>query len=70
MLQTQPWIPGILDVTLRDGGYVNDWRFPRATAARIVAALGRAGVAFAELGYYRPRLSCSGSRPSGRSWRQ
>ena len=50
-------------IPVRDGGYVNDWNFPRATAARIVAALGRAGVAFAELGYFRPRLSSAHPGP-------
>jgi 4-hydroxy 2-oxovalerate aldolase len=50
-------IPQLLDVTLRDGGYVNEWQFSLPSAVRIVAALAQAGVPFIELGYYRPRLA-------------
>jgi len=50
-------VPQLLDVTLRDGGYVNEWQFSLASAIRIVSALAHAGVPFIELGYYRPRLA-------------
>ena len=33
----------LLDCTLRDGGYVNDWRWGLATARDIVATQTRAG---------------------------
>lgn len=54
----------LLDVTLRDGGYVNGWDFSTPTAVRIVSALAKAGVPYIEVGYYQPRLTSNGtSRP-------
>ncbi|MDD1667401.1 MAG: hypothetical protein LUO96_02925 [Methanomicrobiales archaeon] len=44
----------ILDCTLRDGGYFNDWRFDRALARDLVAALSRAGVDIVEVGFKSP----------------
>lgn len=45
----------IIDVTLRDGGYVNQhgWSFSEAT--EVVAAVGAAGIKYSEVGYFRPR---------------
>lgn len=43
----------LLDCTLRDGGYVNDWRFGDDSAKEIVALTGRSGVEYAELGFVR-----------------
>jgi 4-hydroxy 2-oxovalerate aldolase len=43
--------PLILDCTLRDGGYYNDWDFSLDEAREIVAALGKAGVDIIEIGY-------------------
>jgi 4-hydroxy 2-oxovalerate aldolase len=43
-----------LDVTLRDGGYVNDHEFASDDVAGILAALGAGGIPYAEIGYYRP----------------
>ncbi len=40
----------ILDCTLRDGGYVNDWRFDTQTALSIRDGLYEAGVRWIELG--------------------
>jgi len=40
----------ILDCTLRDGGYVNDWEFPRKTYENIIAGLQIAGIDFVEIG--------------------
>jgi len=44
----------ILDCTLRDGGYFNDWRFDRTLARDLVAALSRAGVDIVEAGFKSP----------------
>lgn len=41
----------LLDCTLRDGGYLNDWNFDRRLARDLYAALSKAGVDFVELGY-------------------
>ena len=40
----------ILDCTLRDGGYVNDWRFDTQTALSIRDGLYEAGMRWIELG--------------------
>lgn len=40
----------LLDCTLRDGGYVNNWKFNTATALRICEALYTSGVRYIELG--------------------
>ncbi len=50
-----PTIPCVLDVTLRDGGYVNDHSWAPEVARRIVAAVAVSKVPVAEIGYYRPR---------------
>jgi 4-hydroxy 2-oxovalerate aldolase len=44
----------VLDCTLRDGGYFNDWRFDRTLAQNLVAALSRAGVNIVEVGFKSP----------------
>ena len=41
----------ILDCTLRDGGYYNEWDFPKAMALDLVNALRQSGVKIIELGY-------------------
>lgn len=41
----------ILDCTLRDGGYVNNWEFGKEAIFEIRAALAEAGVKIAELGF-------------------
>lgn len=43
----------LLDCTLRDGGYVNDWRFGDETAQRIVEKTMASGVDYVELGFIR-----------------
>jgi 4-hydroxy 2-oxovalerate aldolase len=48
--------PRLLDVTLRDGGYVNGWKFSATDAAKIVCTAARGGIPYIEVGYYRPRL--------------
>ena len=41
----------ILDCTLRDGGYVNNWRFSQSQILKIVGALEKSNVDIIELGY-------------------
>lgn len=54
-------IPQLLDVTLRDGGYVNDWQFPIPDALAIVSTLAKGGMPHIEVGYYNPRPSLNGA---------
>lgn len=42
----------ILDCTIRDGGYVNNWDFDRKLVRETYRALSKAGVAYVELGYH------------------
>jgi 4-hydroxy 2-oxovalerate aldolase len=56
-------IPTVLDVTLRDGGYVNGHSWSTQQAAHVVEAAARAGVWGAEVGYFRPgRHAVDGDR--------
>lgn len=43
----------LLDCTLRDGGYVNNWRWGFSAARDIIATLTRAGVDIVEVGFLR-----------------
>lgn len=43
----------ILDCTLRDGGYVNDWKFGDEAAKDIVRLLSSTGVDYVELGFIK-----------------
>lgn len=43
----------ILDCTLRDGGFVNDWEFGKSTIVNIYERLDSAGINIIELGYLR-----------------
>lgn len=43
----------LLDCTLRDGGYVNEWNFGKNNIKNIVRALTRAGVDIVEVGFLR-----------------
>ena len=47
--------PRLLDVTLRDGGYVNGHSFSVVEAERLVSTLAGAGLSLIEVGYIRPR---------------
>lgn len=49
---------GVLDVTLRDGGYLNDWRFSEDAVRAVVATLGGSGVPYIEVGYISDDRSC------------
>lgn len=62
---TTPFIPQLLDVTLRDGGYVNGWNFSTPTAVRIVSTLSKASIPFIEVGYFRPRIKSNGTENPG-----
>lgn len=46
----------ILDCTLRDGGYCNNWQFEKKIAYDAVESLIRAGVNIIELGYKNPSV--------------
>ncbi len=43
----------VLDCTLRDGGYVNDWQFGDANAKHIVELLSRTGIDYVEVGFIK-----------------
>ncbi len=46
----------VLDCTLRDGGYYNDWDFPLDLARRYIRAIAASGVEAVELGFrFTPR---------------
>lgn len=49
----------LLDCTLRDGGYVNDWKFGKANIAQIVRKVIQSGVDIIELGYLSEKNSGS-----------
>lgn len=51
--------PIVADVTIRDGGYLNDWNFPVETIRTIVRYLDRCGMDIIEVGY----LSDDESKP-------
>ncbi|MGF1448639.1 MAG: aldolase catalytic domain-containing protein [Opitutales bacterium] len=46
--------PCLLDCTLRDGGYVNDWAFSQAFGRALYSALSEAGCDYVELGFLKP----------------
>lgn len=56
----------ILDCTLRDGGYINDWTFGESYVSQIVDALNNTNVSFVELGY----VDRNGSNSFGSTKRQ
>lgn len=41
----------ILDCTIRDGGYVNNWRFDKRFVREVYRALSKSGVDYIEIGY-------------------
>ena len=43
----------ILDCTLRDGGYVNDWCFGDETSKKIVSVIDKSGCEYVEVGFLR-----------------
>ncbi|WP_017568803.1 beta/alpha barrel domain-containing protein [Nocardiopsis halotolerans] len=64
-IATEPRRPRVLDVTLRDGGYLNAWRFSDATVREHAKVLGEVGVPYVEVGYVNddpalePVLQCA-----------
>nr|VFK43575.1 MAG: 4-hydroxy 2-oxovalerate aldolase [Candidatus Kentron sp. TC]VFK45085.1 MAG: 4-hydroxy 2-oxovalerate aldolase [Candidatus Kentron sp. TC]VFK58259.1 MAG: 4-hydroxy 2-oxovalerate aldolase [Candidatus Kentron sp. TC] len=46
---------GVLDATLRDAGYLNDWSFSREEIFAVVGDVARAGVEAIEVGYLSDR---------------
>lgn len=46
----------LLDCTLRDGGYVNNWKFGQEAIASIKTGLEDAGIDIIELGFFRNEL--------------
>ena len=49
----------ILDCTLRDGGYVNNWEFSKSQISKIVSALEKSNIDIIELGYLDDKKGCS-----------
>lgn len=43
--------PLILDCTIRDGGYVNNWRFDKKMVREVYRALSKSGMDYVELGF-------------------
>jgi len=41
----------ILDCTIRDGGYINNWKFDKKLVREVYRALSKSGVNFVEIGY-------------------
>ena len=41
----------VLDCTLRDGGYVNDWNFTQSQVGKIINSLEKSNIDIIELGY-------------------
>jgi 4-hydroxy 2-oxovalerate aldolase len=54
----------VLDVSLRDGGYLNDWQFSESQRRRAIEAAGRFGADIIELGY----IEDDARLPVARSW--
>lgn len=44
----------ILDCTIRDGGYLNNWNFDKADVRKIYHSISRAGVDIVEIGFKTP----------------
>lgn len=61
MQKNQNSAPLLLDCTLRDGGYVNEWDFDMEFACRLYQALSAAGIDYIELGFINP--SYTGRNP-------
>ena len=48
-------VPQILDCTIRDGGYLNNWRFAPDLVREVYRSASKAGVDYVELGYHGSR---------------
>ena len=47
-------LPKFLDCTLRDGGYINEWKFTRNFANALYHAVSEAGADYIEVGFFEP----------------
>ena len=47
-------LPKLLDCTLRDGGYINNWNFSRDFGDALYRAVSAAGVDYVEVGFLEP----------------
>ena len=47
-------LPKLLDCTLRDGGYINNWDFSRNFGDALYRAVSAAGVDYIEVGFLEP----------------
>ena len=63
----QPVSPVLLDVTLRDGGYLNGHGWSLEQAVQVVSAIDAAGIPFTEVGYFQPGAADGGRRPAASS---
>ena len=45
-------LPKLLDCTLRDGGYINNWDFSRHFGEALYRAVSVAGVDYIEVGFF------------------
>ena len=43
----------LLDCTLRDGGYINDWNFGHESIVSIIEKLGQTGIEMIEIGFIK-----------------
>ena len=50
----------ILDCTLRDGGYINNWKFSKIDAQKIFKSISDAKVDFIEVGFIGPKKANCG----------
>ena len=47
----------VLDCTLRDGGYVNNWNFGKSNIKKIIDNLNKSNVDIIECGFWRDDVS-------------
>ena len=47
-------LPKLLDCTLRDGGYINGWKFSKVFGGALYRAVSEAGCDFMEAGFFSP----------------
>ena len=47
----------ILDCTLRDGGYYNNWLFSKKLTQEYIDAMSRSGIKYVELGFRSPKIN-------------
>jgi 4-hydroxy 2-oxovalerate aldolase len=52
----------LLDCTLRDGGYINDWRFGNLTIRSVISRLDSAGIDIIECGFLDSRVEYDENR--------